>query len=73
MVGYRIPITLGNIEPLACKPYQPGKMALVCEGSGQRGVFTAGVLDEFQRTLFNPFDPMIDTSAGAQNLSAFTR
>ncbi|WP_145536378.1 patatin family protein [Yersinia alsatica] len=71
MVGYRIPITLGNIEPLAYKPYQPGKMALVCEGGGQRGIFTAGVLDEFQLARFNPFDLMIGTSAGAQNLSAF--
>ncbi|OVZ80744.1 patatin family protein [Yersinia kristensenii] len=71
MVGYRIPITLGNIEPLAYKPYQPGKMALVCEGGGQRGIFTAGVLDEFQRARFSPFDLMIGTSAGAQNLSAF--
>lgn len=71
MVGYRIPITLGNIELLAYKPYQPGKMALVCEGGGQRGIFTAGVLDEFQRARFNPFDLMIGTSAGAQNLSAF--
>ncbi|MDN5987871.1 MAG: patatin family protein, partial [Hafniaceae bacterium] len=48
-MGYRIPITLGNIEPLAYKPYQPGKIALVCEGGGQRGIFTAGVLDEFLR------------------------
>lgn len=70
-MGYRIPITLGNIEPLAYKPYQPGKMALVCEGGGQRGIFTAGVLDEFQRAGFNPFDLMIGTSAGAQNLSAY--
>ncbi|CNH31664.1 patatin [Yersinia pekkanenii] len=70
-MGYRIPITLGNIEPLAYKPYKPGKMALVCEGGGQRGIFTAGVLDEFQRARFNPFDLMIGTSAGAQNLSAF--
>ena len=70
-MGYRIPITLGNIESLAYKPYQPGKIALVCEGGGQRGIFTAGVLDEFQRARFNPFDLLIGTSAGAQNLSAF--
>ncbi len=70
-MGYRIPITLGNIEPLAYKPYQPGKMALVCEGGGQRGIFTAGVLDEFLRARFNPFDLYLGTSAGAQNLSAF--
>ncbi|WP_156293520.1 patatin-like phospholipase family protein [Serratia oryzae] len=70
-MGYRIPITLGNIEPLAYKPFRPGKMALVCEGGGQRGIFTAGVLDELQRARFNPFELMIGTSAGAQNLSAF--
>ena len=46
-------------------------MALVCEGGGQRGIFTAGVLDEFQRAGFNPFDLLIGTSAGAQNLSAY--
>lgn len=70
-MGHRIPITLGNIEPLAYKPHRPGKIALVCEGGGQRGIFTAGVLDEFQRARFNPFELMIGTSAGAQNLSAF--
>lgn len=70
-MGYRIPVTLGNIEPLAYKPYMPGKIALVCEGGGQRGIFTAGVLDEFQRARFNPFDLYLGTSAGAQNLSAF--
>lgn len=70
-MGYRIPVTLGNIEPLAYKPYMPGKIALVCEGGGQRGIFTAGVLDEFQRAGFNPFDLLIGSSAGAQNLSAY--
>lgn len=45
-VGYRIPVTLGNIAPLALKPFRPGRLALVCEGGGQRGIFTAGVLDE---------------------------
>ncbi|WP_158781939.1 patatin family protein [Pantoea sp. BAV 3049] len=70
-MGRRIPITLGNIEPLALTPFRPGKLALVCEGGGQRGIFTAGVLDEFQRAGFNPFDLMLGTSAGAQNLSAY--
>lgn len=70
-MGYRIPIALGNIESLAYKPYRPGRMALVCEGGGQRGIFTAGVLDEFLRAGFNPFDLMVGTSAGAQNLSAY--
>ncbi|MDC9614975.1 DUF6363 domain-containing protein [Xenorhabdus khoisanae] len=71
-MGKRIPITLGNIEPLAYKSQiKPGKIALVCEGGGQRGIFTAGVLDEFLRLNFNPFELFIGTSAGAQNLSAY--
>lgn len=70
-MGTRIPITLGNIEPLRSTPFHPGKLALVCEGGGQRGIFTAGVLDEFQRAQFNPFQLMLGTSAGAQNLSAY--
>jgi hypothetical protein len=48
-VGQRIPVTLGNIAPLALKPFRAGPLALVCEGGGQRGIFTAGVLDEFMR------------------------
>lgn len=70
-MGYKISVTTANIETLAYKRYKPGKIALVCEGGGQRGIFTAGVLDEFQRACFDPFDLMIGTSAGAQNLSAF--
>lgn len=70
-MGIRIPVTLGAIEPLALTPFKAKKIALVCEGGGQRGIFTAGVLDEFQRANFNPFHLMLGTSAGAQNLSAF--
>lgn len=70
-MGHRIPITLGRLEPLTITPEQPGKIALICEGGGQRGIFTAGVLDEFQRVGFDPFDIMLGTSAGAQNLSAY--
>ncbi|MCK8318957.1 patatin-like phospholipase family protein [Erwinia amylovora] len=70
-MGIHIPITPGNIEPLRLQRFRPGKLALVCEGGGQRGIFTAGVLDEFQRAHFNPFHLMLGTSAGAQNLSAF--
>lgn len=70
-MGQRIPVTLGNIAPLALKPFRPGQIALVCEGGGQRGIFTAGVLDEFMRAQFNPFDLYFGTSAGAQNLSAY--
>lgn len=70
-MGIRIPVTLGAIEPLDLTPFKTNKIALVCEGGGQRGIFTAGVLDEFQRARFNPFDLYLGTSAGAQNLSAF--
>lgn len=70
-MGHRIPVTLGNIAPLALKPFRPGRLALVCEGGGQRGIFTAGVLDEFMRAKFDPFSLYFGTSAGAQNLSAY--
>ncbi len=63
-MGQRIPVTLGNIAPLSLRPFQPGRIALVCEGGGQRGIFTAGVLDEFMRAQFNPFDLYLGTSAG---------
>lgn len=49
-----------------------GKLALVCEGGGQRGIFTAGVLDAFMSEGYDPFPLMIGTSAGAQNLAAYT-
>lgn len=70
-MGHRIPVTIGNIAPLGLTPFHTGKVALVCEGGGQRGIFTAGVLDEFMRAGFNPFDLLLGTSAGAQNLSAY--
>lgn len=71
-MGKRVSVTLGTIEPLAFfDEINSGKTALICEGGGQRGIFTAGVLDEFLIAGFNPFDLMIGTSAGAQNLSAY--
>lgn len=70
-MGQRIPVTLGNIAPLALSSFRPGRLALVCEGGGQRGIFTAGVLDEFMRAQFNPFELFFGTSAGAQNISAY--
>lgn len=45
--------------------------ALVAEGGGQRGVFTAGILDAWLHAGFNPFEILIGTSAGAQNLSSY--
>lgn len=71
-MGKYIPVTLNNISALAFQsPLPQGKVALVCEGGGQRGIFTAGVLDEFMRSQFDPFDILLGVSAGAQNLSAF--
>ncbi|EPL9570561.1 patatin-like phospholipase family protein [Providencia rettgeri] len=71
-MGKHVSVTLGTIEPLAfLDNINSGKTALICEGGGQRGIFTAGVLDEFLISDFNPFDLMIGTSAGAQNLSAY--
>lgn len=46
-------------------------MALVAEGGGQRGAFTAGVLDSWQIANFNPFEILIGTSAGAQNIASY--
>ena len=45
--------------------------ALVAEGGGQRGIFTAGILDAWLEQQFNPFNLLIGTSAGAQNLSSY--
>ena len=45
--------------------------ALVAEGGGQRGIFTAGILDSWLEMGFNPFELLIGTSAGAQNLSSY--
>lgn len=70
-MGQYIPVTPGNIAPLALQPFTAGRLALVCEGGGQRGIFTAGVLDEFLRADFDPFSAYYGTSAGAQNLSAY--
>jgi predicted patatin/cPLA2 family phospholipase len=47
------------------------KMALVAEGGGQRGIFTAGVLDIWLKSKFDPFDLLIGTSSGSQNLTSF--
>lgn len=56
----------------SCGPELPtAKTALVAEGGGQRGVFTAGILDAWLNAGFNPFEILIGTSAGAQNLSSY--
>jgi predicted patatin/cPLA2 family phospholipase len=45
--------------------------AIVAEGGGQKGIYTAGVLDAFLAEKFNPFDMGCGVSAGAQNLLAY--
>ena len=47
------------------------KTAIVAEGGGQRGIYTAGVLDAFLQADFHPFDHGIGVSAGAQNLLTY--
>lgn len=51
--------------------YIGGKHALVAQGGGQRGIFTAGVLDAFLLSHFDPYHEFYGTSAGAMNLCAF--
>ncbi|CAM2791457.1 patatin family protein [Vibrio rarus] len=51
--------------------YINGKSALIAQGGGQRGIFTAGVLDAFLYSNFDPFDTFYGTSAGALNLCAY--
>lgn len=46
-------------------------VALVAEGGGQRGIYTAGVLDAFLEQQYNPFQVGLGVSAGAQNLLAY--
>ncbi len=48
------------------------RFALVAEGGGQKGIFTAGVLDAFLDNEFWPFDLKVGVSAGAQNLAAYS-
>ena len=47
------------------------KTTIVAEGGGQRGIYTAGVLDAFLQAGFNPFTDGIGVSAGAQNLLSY--
>ncbi len=51
--------------------YASGQHALVTQGGGQRGIFTAGVLDELLQQQWDPFDRFYGTSAGALNITSF--
>nr|WP_282448226.1 patatin family protein [Pseudoalteromonas sp. 2CM37A] len=44
---------------------------MIAEGGGQRGIFTAGVLDAWLEQNYDPFDLFIGTSAGSQNLTSY--
>lgn len=51
--------------------YTQGTLAIVAQGGGQKGIFTAGVFDAFLTAAFDPFSLYIGTSAGALNLSTY--
>lgn len=57
--------------PIKTSGVSPAKIALVAEGGGQRGIFTAGVLDAWLENDFDPFDIFIGTSSGSQNITSF--
>ena len=48
-----------------------GKTALVIEGGAMRGIFSAGITDQFLEENFNPFDIVIGVSAGSINAAAW--
>lgn len=47
------------------------KIALIVEGGGMRGGFSAGVLDAFHDLSYDPFDIYGGVSGGAMNISSF--
>tara|TARA_R110002012_G_scaffold2299_2_gene11012 strand:- start:2485 stop:3321 length:837 start_codon:yes stop_codon:yes gene_type:complete len=47
------------------------KNTLVVEGGAMRGIFAAGVLDEFLKQQYQPFERYFGVSAGATNIAAF--
>lgn len=48
-----------------------GTRALVVEGGAMRGIYAAGVLDQFIDNGYRPFDFCIGVSAGSTNLAAW--
>ncbi len=51
--------------------YNKIQTALVIEGGAMRGIFSAGILDEFIAQQFYPFDLHIGVSAGASNMVSY--
>ncbi|MCY9873712.1 alpha/beta fold hydrolase [Vibrio barjaei] len=70
-MGKRYIISSKHHDNFMLRQQHVNKIALVTEGGGQRGIFTAGVLDAFLRADFNPFDLLIGTSAGSLNLASY--
>lgn len=60
-----------KVDVIRLSKFIGGKNALVAQGGGQRGIFTAGVLDAFNLANFDPFEEFYGTSAGALNLCAY--
>jgi len=52
------------------KNIKKDRIALVVEGGGMRGIFSAGVLKSFGEAGFDPFDLYLGVSAGACNLAS---
>ncbi|WP_461633795.1 patatin-like phospholipase family protein [Labilibaculum euxinus] len=50
---------------------QNNKTALVVEGGAMRGIFAAGVLDQFIEMEFYPFHSVLGVSAGAVNAATY--
>ncbi|PMH46792.1 patatin family protein [Vibrio sp. 10N.286.49.B3] len=59
------------IDAIDFAKYSHGKISLVAQGGGQRGIFTSGVLDAFLLSNFDPFDEFYGTSAGALNVCGY--
>ncbi|WP_061008119.1 alpha/beta fold hydrolase [Vibrio sp. CUB2] len=70
-MGNRYIISSKHHDNFMLRQQHVDKIALVTEGGGQRGIFTAGVLDAFLHADFNPFDLLIGTSAGSLNLASY--
>ncbi|GLT15802.1 patatin-like phospholipase family protein [Vibrio algivorus] len=60
-----------SIDLTTLNKYANGRHALVAQGGGQKGIFTAGVLDSFLDAALDPFDVFYGTSAGALNLTSY--
>lgn len=63
--------TLASSNAITLNKTAQPKLALIAEGGGQRGIFTAGVLDAWLQEDYDPFDMFFGTSAGSQNITSY--